>query len=59
VPAQFPRIAGQFPEYTAAQLRAFRSGERANDPSRMMRAIAERLSDREIAEVAEYISGLR
>jgi cytochrome c553 len=59
VPAQFPRIAGQFPEYTAAQLRAFRSGERANDPNRMMRAIAERLSDREIAEVAEYISGLR
>ena len=59
VPAQFPRIAGQFSEYTAAQLRAFRSGERANDPNRMMRAIAERLSDREIAAVAEYISGLR
>jgi cytochrome c553 len=59
VPAQFPRIAGQFPEYTAAQLRAFRSGERTNDPNRMMRAIAERLSDREISEVAEYISGLR
>jgi cytochrome c553 len=59
VPAQFPRIAGQFAEYTAAQLRAFRSGERANDPNRMMRAVAERLSDREIAAVAEYISGLR
>ncbi|HKA39170.1 MAG TPA: c-type cytochrome [Burkholderiales bacterium] len=59
VPAQFPRIAGQFAEYTAAQLRAFRAGERANDPNRMMRAVAERLSDREIAAVAEYISGLR
>lgn len=59
VPAQFPRIAGQFAEYTAAQLRAFRSGERANDPNRLMRAIAERLSDQEIAAVAEYISGLR
>jgi cytochrome c553 len=59
VPAQFPRIAGQFAEYIAAQLRAFRSGERANDPNRMMRAVAERLSDREIAAVAEYISGLR
>jgi cytochrome c553 len=59
VPAQFPRIAGQFAEYTAAQLRAFRSGERVNDSNRMMRAIAERLSDREIAAVAEYISGLR
>jgi cytochrome c553 len=59
MPAQFPRLAGQFPEYTAAQLRAFRSGERANDPNRMMRAVAEKLSDREIAAVAEYIAGLR
>jgi len=59
MPAQFPRLAGQFSEYTAAQLRAFRSGERANDPNRMMRAVAEKLSDREIAAVAEYISGLR
>jgi cytochrome c553 len=59
VPAQFPRLAGQFADYTTAQLRAFRSGERANDPNRMMRAVAEKLSDREIAAVAEYISGLR
>ena len=59
VPAQYPRIAGQFPEYVAAQLKAFRSGERANDPNRTMRAVAEKLSDKEIAAVAEYISGLR
>jgi len=59
VPAQFPRLGGQFSEYTAAQLRAFRAGDRANDPNRTMRAIAEKLSDREIAAVAEYASGLR
>jgi len=59
VPAQFPRIAGQFAEYTAAQLKAFRSGERANDANRVMRMVAEKLSDKEIAAVAEYISGLR
>ena len=59
IPAQIPRIAGQFAEYTAAQLRAFRSGERANDPNRMMRLVAERLSDAEIAAVAEYSAGLR
>jgi cytochrome c553 len=59
MPAQFPRLAGQFPEYTTAQLRAFRSGERANDPNRMMRAVAEKLSDKEIAALAEYIAGLR
>jgi cbb3-type cytochrome c oxidase subunit III len=59
MPAQFPRLAGQLPEYSAAQLRAFRSGERTNDPNRMMRAVADKLSDREIAAVAEYIAGLR
>jgi cytochrome c553 len=59
IPAQFPRLAGQFAEYTAAQLRAFRAGERANDPNRMMRTVAEKLTDREIAAVAEYIAGLR
>ncbi len=59
MPSQFPRLAGQFADYTALQLRAFRSGERANDPNRMMRVVADKLSDREIAAVAEYISGLR
>jgi len=59
MPAQFPRLAGQLPEYSAAQLRAFRSGGRANDPNRMMRAVADKLSDREITAVAEYIAGLR
>jgi cytochrome c553 len=59
VPAQFPRLAGQYTEYTTAQLKAFRSGERANDPNRTMRMVAEKLSDKEIAAVAEYISGLR
>jgi cytochrome c553 len=59
LPAQFPRLAGQHAEYTAAQLRAFRSGERANDTNRMMRMIAARLSDREIAALAEAIAGLR
>ena len=59
VPAQFPRLAGQFPEYISAQLKAFRAGERTNDPNRTMRMVAEKLSDKEIAAVSEYISGLR
>lgn len=59
IPAQFPRLAGQYAEYTIAQLKAFRSGERGNDPNRMMRSIAERLSDQEIAALADYIAGLR
>lgn len=59
MPMQYPRLAGQHAEYTTAQLQAFRAGTRANDPNRMMRAVAEKLSDKEIAAVAEYISGLR
>jgi cytochrome c553 len=59
LPAQFPRLAGQHAEYTEAQLKAFRGGERANDPNRMMRALAVKLSDREIRAVSEYIEGLR
>ena len=59
IPAQFPRVAGQYAEYTMAQLQGFRAGERANDPNRMMRAIAVRLSDAEIKAVAEYMAGLR
>jgi cytochrome c553 len=59
IPAQFPRIAGQHAEYTEAQLKAFRNGERSNDPNRMMRAVAAKLSDGEIRAVAEYVAGLR
>ena len=59
MPAQFPRVAGQHAEYTAMQLKAFRAGQRANDPAQMMRGAAAKMSDQEIAAVAEYIAGLR
>ncbi|OMG52873.1 cytochrome c4 [Azonexus hydrophilus] len=59
LPAQYPRLAGQFAEYTEAQLKAFRASERANDPESMMRTIAEKLSDVEIKAVADYAAGLR
>jgi cytochrome c553 len=58
IPAQYPRLSGQYADYTAAQLKAFRSLERTNDPNRMMRAIAGRMTDQEIAALAEYIAGL-
>lgn len=58
-PAGFPTLAGQWPEYTEAQLRAFRSGERTNDgDSRMMQITAMDLSDEEIVAVSSYIYGL-
>ncbi len=58
IPAQYPRLAGQHAEYTVAQLRAFRAGERGNDMNKVMRTIASRLSDREMQALAEYTSGL-
>ncbi|NHC08050.1 c-type cytochrome [Azonexus fungiphilus] len=59
MPAQYPRLAGQFAEYTEAQLKAFRAEERGNDPEKMMRMIAAKLSDAEIKAVADYAAGLR
>lgn len=59
IPVQFPRLAGQHADYTAAQLKAFRAGERANDGAKMMRMIASKLSDQDIAAVADYIQGLK
>jgi cytochrome c553 len=59
MPAQYPRIAGQYADYVAAQLKAFKEGGRANDPNGMMRGVAARLTEREIRAVAEYAAGLR
>ena len=59
MPSQYPRLAGQHAEYVEVQLKAFRSGERANDPNSSMRTVAGKLSDREIQGVSDYIAGLR
>lgn len=59
VPAQYPRLAGQYAEYTELQLKNFRSEERSNDPEKMMRSIADKLSDKQIKALADYIAGLR
>lgn len=59
MPAQYPRIGGQFAEYTEAQLKAFRDNARANDPNKMMRMVAIKMTDVEIKAVSDYIAGLR
>jgi cytochrome c553 len=59
IPAQYPRLSGQFADYLAAQLKGFKEGGRANDPNGMMRGVAARLTEREIRAVAEYAAGLR
>ena len=57
--AGYPALSGQDPGYTEQTLRAFRAGERANDDAAIMRSIAARLNDAEIAALASYVSGLR
>lgn len=57
-PAGFPSLSGQHAEYTLKQLKSFRAGERANDSNAMMRMIVERFTDKELAALASYVSGL-
>jgi cytochrome c553 len=59
MPAQFPRLAGQYAEYVTAQMQAFRKGERANDPASTMQQIAAKMNDKEIEAVSNYVVGLR
>lgn len=56
--AAWPVVSGQSAQYTADQLRLFRSEDRANDPNSMMRGVAKRMTDDEIDAVANYIEGL-
>ena len=62
--AGFPSLAGQYAEYTAAQLKAFRAAKdgregRDNDGEAMvMRTIAFKMSDSEIEAVSSFIQGL-
>ncbi len=56
--AAFPALAGQHADYVYAQLKAFHSGARSNDPASMMRALLPKMSDADMKAVAEYIQGL-
>ncbi|MFO7604379.1 MAG: c-type cytochrome [Gammaproteobacteria bacterium] len=57
-PAGFPALNGQYAAYVSKTMQDFRSGARSNDPNKMMRDIASRMSDADIKAVAAYIQGL-
>ena len=65
MPKNYPRLGGQYAEYTYAQLQAFKSGARGADEAgkdvngRVMAAITARMTDAQMKAVAEYTSGLR
>jgi cytochrome c553 len=55
----FPRLAGQDATYIATQLRLFQSGRRGGTKfAPVMEAIAQRLSEEQIAQVAAYFASL-
>lgn len=57
--AGFPQLGGQHAAYVAKQLTAFREGERSNDgDSKIMRAIAAKLSNKDIEAVSSFVQGL-
>lgn len=58
--AAYPMLRGQYATYVAKQLRDYASGRRKSDqPTRMMRDIAARLSEDEIMALASYVQGLK
>jgi len=65
IPKNFPKVSGQYADYTYAQLKAFKSGERGNDAGgkdadgRIMASIAQKLDDTQMKALADYAAGLR
>jgi cytochrome c553 len=65
IPKNYPRLAGQFADYTYAQLKAFKGGDRGADKEgrdpqgRIMWAVAQKMSDEQMKAVADYTAGLR
>ena len=53
-----PALGGQHPAYTTGQLKAYQSKTRSNDEAHVMRDVASRLNERDMAAVAEYIGTL-
>ena len=55
----YPQLGGQYVEYTLAQLKAFKGGTRSNDDKKLMRSIVEKMSDKDMVAVANYIASLK
>ena len=65
IPKNYPRISGQYADYTYAQLKAFQSGARGADAAgkdvngAIMHTIAMKLTDAQMKALADYAAGLR
>lgn len=56
VGAAFPPITGQPAGYLSAQLNAWKSGTRKNDPLQLMQSVTRQLTAEEIAAVSEWLA---
>ncbi len=56
VEPMYPKINEQKFTYLVAQLKKLRDGERTNDPMGQMRAVAKKLTDEDILNVATYLT---
>ena len=65
LPKNYPRLAGQHADYSYAQLKAFKAGERGADAEgkdvngRIMVTIAGRMTDAQMKAAAEFTTGLQ
>jgi len=60
-PAHYPTLSGQHAQYTKKQLVDFKAEKRGSDTnpnSVIMRQVAKKMTEEEMAAVAEYIAGL-
>ena len=57
--ASFPRVAGQHAPYVEKALKDFKAGARVSDPNQMMRGVAAKMTDAEIAAVSAYVQGMK
>jgi cytochrome c553 len=58
-PAQYPSLRAQHSVYTYGQLKAYASGERKSATNGIMQAVAGKLRDEEMRQLASYVQGLR
>ena len=59
VSPDFPKVAGQPAQYLELQMADIKSGARANGNSAAMKGAMDMVSEKEIKQLAEYLSKLR
>lgn len=59
IDASYPKLGGQYADYIAHSLQAYRSGDRSGSPTTdLMASQSKELSDQQIADLAAYFGGV-